>query len=969
MPSYSKGRTLGSVLLVAGILGAFGGVAAVAGSRPLELTDLMKLRTIHDPVLSRDGAWVAYALEPDRGDGRAVVRSIGSGAVYFIDRGSGPAISSDSRWVAALVEPTLEEQERARHEKKAGKGKNGQPEGPETGLALLATADGSLVSFEKVKSFAFSEDGHWMAYQRFPEKQEAKGGEAAPAAAEAAAAAGTAPEAAPDSPAKPKAEARLGATLVLRQLADGREIEIPHAEGYAFDHASSYLAYAVAAPEGEGNGVFARALAEEGTPEVAIAGATRGRYTALAWPERGPSRLAFAAAVDDEEGHPGHAAVWTWDGESREAKLMAGADEAPEGWFVPSAEELSWSRDGERLFFGFKPLDEEVPKEGAAAGDEAAPFDPYDVDAILADREVDVWHWNDPLIVPQQKKQWDKEKDRVYRAVYHVASGRVVPLAGRVMRNVAPVDNPKAALGFADVPYLKRITWDGFYQDVYRVSLEDGSRQRVAEGLRTSPFDPAVSLSPGGRFVVYYQEPHWYLFDGDTGRTRNLTEGLPVSFANEDHDYPSPAPGYGVGGWVGGDAAVLLYDKYDIWQFPTGEAAGPPIELTAGEGRKGAYVFRVLELDPERDFLRPGEELLLAAYNERRKNRGFYRARVGAPGVSRLLEGDERLTFLTKAKDASRLLFTRETYTEFPDLWVAGTSLEGPRKLSDANPEIADYAWGEAELVHWRSDDGIPLDGVLIKPGNYEPGKRYPVLVYFYRFFSQRLYEFNEPVVNHRPSFPVYASHGYAIFLPDIRFEIGRPGLSAVKCLVPGVQKLIDMGIADPDRIGLHGHSWSGYQTAFVVTQTNLFRAAVAGAPVSNMTSSYGGIRWESGLARQFQYEKSQSRIGGSLWEARDLYIENSPLFYADRIRTPLLIEFGDQDGAVPWYQGIELYLALRRLGKEAVFLEYRGEGHHPKKYANKLDYAIKMKQFFDHYLKGDPAPDWLAKGVPYRGK
>jgi len=271
--------------------------------------------------------------------------------------------------------------------------------------------------------------------------------------------------------------------------------------------------------------------------------------------------------------------------------------------------------------------------------------------------------------------------------------------------------------------------------------------------------------------------------------------------------------------------------------------------------------------------------------------------------------------------------------------------------------------------VEWNSVDGIPLQGVLIKPGNYEPGKKYPVVVYFYRFFTQRLHEFNQVVINHRPCFPFYASNGYAVFLPDIRFDVGHPGYAATKCLVPGIQKLIDLGVADPDAIGLHGHSWSGYQTAFVITQTNIFTCAIAGAPVSNMTSAYSGIRWGSGMARQFQYEQSQSRIGGSLWEYPERYIENSPVFFADRINTPLLIQFGDVDGAVPWYQGIELYLAMRRLEKDCVFLQYRAEPHHLQKYSNKLDYTLKMKQYFDHYLKGLPAPDWIKKGIPYRGK
>ncbi|KPZ67509.1 Prolyl tripeptidyl peptidase precursor [Shewanella sp. P1-14-1] len=269
--------------------------------------------------------------------------------------------------------------------------------------------------------------------------------------------------------------------------------------------------------------------------------------------------------------------------------------------------------------------------------------------------------------------------------------------------------------------------------------------------------------------------------------------------------------------------------------------------------------------------------------------------------------------------------------------------------------------------MQWRDADGRLTDGVLIKPTNYQEGKQYPVMVYFYRFMSDRLHSFPHMAINHRPNFAWYADNGYAIFLPDIRFEVGYPGASAVKGLTSGVQKLIDMGIADPDAVGIQGHSWGGYQTAFAVTQTNIFKAAVTGAPVSNMTSAYSGIRHGSGLARQFQYETGQSRIGESLFNSPQKYIENSPVFYAERIQTPMMIMFGDKDDAVPWEQGVELYLAMRRTGKDVVFLQYEDEPHHLKKYPNKLDYTIRMKQYFDHYLKGAKAPEWLEKGEAYK--
>jgi dipeptidyl aminopeptidase/acylaminoacyl peptidase len=458
--------------------------------------------------------------------------------------------------------------------------------------------------------------------------------------------------------------------------------------------------------------------------------------------------------------------------------------------------------------------------------------------------------------------------------------------------------------------------------------------------------------------------------------------GKAIIADDEDHDYPEPAPGYGIADWVarppssgsGGPPtaeAILITDKFDLWRFPLAAGAGPPVNLT--RGREDRTIHRVVDLDPEgeeRTWVEPDERLLLQAYSDTLKHRGLVEAHVDEPGTRVLEPGLER-TYRVEARaaDADLILYTRESYTEFPDLWISDLALSGRRKLSDANPEIAGFGWGTAELVQWRGDDGEPLDGMLVKPAGYVEGERYPVLVYFYRIMSPLLHRFQSLAIDHRPILPYYASHGYAVFLPDIRFEIGRPGHAATRALTSGVRHLVEMGVADPDAIGLHGHSWSGYQTAFVVTQTDDFAAAVAGAPVTNMTSAYGGIRYGTGLARMFQYEQSQSRLGVSLWEGRDRYIESSPLFYADRIDTPLLMMFGDEDGAVPWTQGIELYLAMRRLRKPAWLLQYRGEGHGLEKYPNKLDYTVKMKEFFDHYLLGGPAPEWLTEGVPYRGE
>lgn len=935
--------------------------------RTLRFEDLMRFRKIENPVISRDGRWIAYTLRPDRGDAEAIVQSSENPRKTFtIERGAQPVISSDSRWAAAKVEVPFADQERKGEGEEAEDDAEKQDE-PRPGVALVSLDDGSILVRERVQGFAFSDDGAWLAVHFFPEEEEAEAdstaeGEAPPGEGEA------------DDDQTEEEEREPGGTLLLRHLASGHETELLDVAAFAFDEPSLHLAYAVATTTGIGNELRLRTLGQGAPPEVVLHAADRATYRHLSWADE-RSRLAYLAGLEETKDEVSDVELRGWDVDAPDDRALASSADAPAGWEIPATNELVWSEDGERLFFGFKPVkpeskDEQAQDAEASGKDEpsaekAPPeetFDPYDVDGLLEQVTLDVWHWNDPRIAPHQRKRWDEEKDRTYRAVVHLETGRVVPLADEGLPDVAVTDNPDFALASSDVPYLREITWAGWYDDLHVVDLRDGTRREVATHI---PHE-ARSLSPAGRFVVYYDDAHWHLFETATGERRNLTRGLPVSFADEDHDYPSPPGSYGVGGWVAEDTAVLLYDKYDIWQFPTD--GGAPFPLTGGSGREKKVVYRLIDLDPEEPGFQPDERLLLLAYDDTEKNDAFYRARVGTAGIERLREKDKRFRFLAKAEEAERILYTEESYTEFPDLWVSDLSLKRTRKVSEANPQLEEFDWGKAELVEWTSLDGIPLQGVLIKPAGYDDDERYPVLVYFYRFFSQRLHEFNEPVINHRPSFPVYASDGYAVFLPDIRFEIGRPGLAAVKCLVPGVQKLVDMGVADPDAIGLHGHSWSGYQTAYVVTQTDIFAAAVAGAPVSNMTSAYSGIRWGTGLARQFQYEMGQSRIGNSLYENPLPYLENSPVFYADRIHTPLLIQFGDEDEAVPWYQGIELYLAMRRLGKECVFLQYRGEPHHLKKYPNKLDYSIKMKEFFDHFCKGEPAPSWWSEGVSYQG-
>ena len=943
--------------------------------KPLTVQDIMRFRSIQDIQVSDNGTWIVFSSVPDRGDPEGVARATGSDAAWRIPLGSNPAISNSGEWAAfTIVPPALEVEKAAGNKKKKEKLKNG--------MVLLKTASGEQVSMERVTSFAFSDDNQWLARlhmedekkkddenklepeaepsEKAEEKQEEKAETAVEKSEEKAENAEEKSEEKAEKK-KPKKDKTLGTRLVLRRLADASEIEIQDVTDYRFDPKGRFLVYGVSASEGKGNGVYYRDLKGDLDTAHPLHAEDNTLFPKMEWHEKG-SAFAFISRVkpekEKEKGyHQPDGTLFVWDAKNAPFKV----EDIPQGMAVSQKGTLTWTQDGERLFFGLAPVRETEPEKGEDDEDKEEEIDLFDIEKLRSKTGLDVWHGNDPRIKTHEKTNWKREQNRTLTAVFHVDKKRTVQLA-RGQQMVRPTENESVALMMDREPYLRESTWTGGAMDLYAVGLKDGKTTSIMKKANGST---DMSLSPGGRFLTYYLDGHHWLLDLKTNKKRNLTSSLDVSFADERHDYPSAVPGYGYAGWLENDKAIMIRDRYDIWLFPTND--DKPAVMT--RGRAEQITFRIVKTDPDSLFYKKGETVLLTAMNHVNKTQVFHEMEIGGSQTRALTHGVKFFRFVARAKDADLVLFTREDFSEYPDLRAADMHLKNVRRLTDENPQAAEFGWGEPMLVSWRSSDGKPLEGALYKPANYEEGKQYPVLVYYYRYFSQRLNTFNEMVVNHRPNFPFYTSNGYAVFLPDIKFEVGYPGHTAVQALVPGIQKIVDMGIANPDAIGLHGHSWSGYQTAFAVTQTDIFTCAISGAPVSNMTSAYSGIRLGSGLARQFQYETGQSRIGANMWERRDLYIDNSPVFFADRINTPMMIMFGDKDNAVPWDQGVEMYMAMRRMDKDVIFLQYRDEPHHLKKYPNKVDYTLKMKEYLDHYLKGEPAPKWLSEGVPYLGE
>ena len=954
--------------------------------RPITHNDYDSWRTIQAQQISRDGRFVAYAYLPEDGDGDIVVRSLASGAEWRAPRGYHPPVpppddpganigefqanqarlvrpvfTADSRFVVFSIEPSKADLNKAKKDKKKPE------EMPKNALGIMDVSSGQLTRVENVKSFQVPEEGSgFIAYLLEPkpdqkksdDKSQAKkpegssGGSSTPAAVSPASA--SKPSQSPSSQSS-EAEARpsgraqkkkeCGSDLVLRNLTSATERTFNDVLDFALNKDAKTLVFAVSSKKEETNGIYAVTPQSDAAPAALLAG--KGKYQKLTWDED-QTQLAFISDKDDAAAKQPRFKVYHWNRDGNQATeiVSPSASGFRKDLIVSDKAILSFSLDGSRLFLGAAP-----PPEPEKNPDEE----------IQADEKVlvDLWHWKDDYIQPIQKIRAEQERNKSYRAVWHIKDKKFVQLADETLETISPSNDGRYAIGSDNRKYRVMSDYDPGLSDHYLVNTSDGTRKLIAQKQEFG-----VSLSPAAKYAIYFDGKDWNSYSVADGKSVNLTRTLGVRFFNEDHDTPSTPPPYGVAGWTKDDRQVLLYDRYDIWQVsPDGSGAK---NLTDGVGRKEQTQLRYVRLDPKERSIDPSKPILLHAENEQTRESGFYRDKVDGGMPERLLMGAKDFNNPTRAKDADVLMLTASRFDEFPDLWVSGPSFKDLKKVSNGDAQRAPFNWGSAELVAFKNVDGIPLKGMLLKPDNFDPNRKYPMIVYIYERLTQGLHSFRNPGPGTSINPTFYVSNGYLIFMPDIVYTIGYPGQSALKCVLPAVQAVVDKGFVDENAIAIQGHSWGGYQIAYMVTQTNRFKAAAPGAAVSNMTSAYSGIRWGTGLPRQFQYERSQSRIGGSLWEYPMRFLENSPVFRADRVKTPLLMINNDEDDAVPWYQGIEFYLALRRLGKEAYLFSYNGEKHGLRKRQNQKDYTRRLQEFFDHFLKGAPAPDWMEKGIPY---
>lgn len=934
-------------------------------------------RTAGGVTISRDGRFVAYLVGAEGKDGEAVVRNVDTGKEYRIKRGpvlptaGGPKFTPDGKRALVPLTPTKAELEKAKADKLKA------DELPKPALAVIDLATGTeLGRIAGVGTFQLGGDGAGFLVYRKAAAQpegEAKGGEgktgpgAPPGGKFGKGKFQPPPGPGPDPKGgAPGAAPRAGSDLVVRDLTGSVDRTIPDVTEYSLSNDETVLVYLTASKADAKNGVFAF-NPRFGTAPAAIKSGP-GRYSGLAWDEK-QTKLAFF--YDDSTVPAGNVAppprpvggtgapaapapvpprwqVFVWERQTGTVARVFGPDDPGmrKGWKL-NATGLSFSKDATKLYVTAAP--EREARTGPAPAD---------------DIQLDIWHWKDGPIQPMQKLTAAADRNKSYGGVILLDAKRYRQLSDET----ATVANPETgdwALASDDRKYRFMIGYETpLPRDLALVNVRTGERKPLAAAARTG-----YALAATGKYLIGFDGKDWVSVSVPDLKRANLTAKLGVKFANEDHDTPTVAGPYGPAQPTTDGAFVLLRDRFDIWKVALD---GSSAENLTKVGRARGIEFGILrprspeDRTPERE-IDPSKPLLLSAENPATRDTGFYRLDPGAE-PKLLLMGARRYGAPTKAKDADAYLLTVQTFSQFPDHYVTGPDFHELKRVTDLNPQVKEYNWGTAELVKFKSSDGVPLQAVLVKPENFDPSKKYPMVVYIYERLSEGLHQFRVPTVTRgqviNPTF--YASNGYLVLMPDIAYTVGAPGPSAIKCVLPAIQSVVDKGYVDEKAIGINGQSWGGYQIAYMITQTNRFKAAVAGAPVANMFSAYGGIRWGTGLPRQFQYEHGQSRIGATPWEAPLKYVENSPLFMADRVTTPLLMIHNDQDDAVPWYQGIEYYLALRRLGKEVYMLNYNGEPHNLAKRAAARDFAARMFGFFEHHLKGKPAPEWMDKGVPF---
>ena len=948
--------------------------------KPLDHTVYNSWQRIGEKMISNDGKWVVYTIDPQEGDNEMVIQSSDAKYKKSIPRGYNAVITEDSRYIVFKIKPFFKDTRDAKIKKKKA------DDFPKDSLAIVEFDKEDIWKTSRVKNYKTPQKGYgWVAYhlekeiepsaksknsatnnkkitdslnriidslkaiiQSIPKKEETSNKDDEITLNEDAEGDET------------TASTEMATDLVLRKLQAGEEKIFANVLEFYFNKTGQKLLIEISPKPKDSLSKTIVLLydLQKGFADTLSRGGNDFKNFAMT--DDG-LQVAYVAERDAKPKElQKFYKLWYYKVGMDSASLLVDKNSPGiiPGMTVSENGVVSFSKSGKRLFFGTAPI--QPPK-----------------DTTLVEFEhpkVDIWHYNDDYLQTVQtfpaRLQNDLKEN--FLAVYDFNDGKVKQLGSKEIPQVIQTNEGDGDTFIGVTDFGKRIEsqWTGSTKkDIYAIDVKTGDKKLVKGNLFGQ-----VYPSSTGKYILWYDRKakNYFAWDGTT--TRNITQKIKVPLWNEESEVPEEPGPYGVMGWHEGDSVVYVYDRYDVWAvtLPSSEST---FNITRGRNSKNTY--RYIRVNDEERFFKRGQKLYFRFRYQESKNAGIRIGKISNQqyGIANFSEGAYVYGAVNKARNSDELIYTKESFIESPDLYInngsfsnsdSGFNLSWDYKLSSINPQQRNYNWGTAELFKWKAYDGKEATGIVYKPEDFDPKKKYPMICYFYETLSDNLNTYHAPApIRSAINIPFFVSRGYIIFLPDIHYGTGHPGKDAYNYVVSGARALVKKGFVDSTNMAIQGHSWGGYQVAQIITMTKLFKAAWTGAPVANMTSAYGGIRWESGVNRQFQYEKTQSRIGATLWEKPQLYIDNSPLFHLNKVTTPLVIMANDADGAVPWYQGIELFTAMRRLGKKIWMFNYNGQGHGLTQRQDMLDYHIRMQQFFDWILKDEKPAKWITEGVP----
>ena len=894
---------------------------------PITPEDYGQWESLGSGVLSQNGEWLAVPITRVNEENELRLFNIASSVLTVIENGENPVFSEDGRWLAYTLanKPEKEagnpgDEETEQEEEEEGEA---EEEKAQNNLGITNLLTKEQQQFINVENFSFSAEASHLLMARYSDTDTRN--------------------------------------IVVKDLEADSQITFGSVSAWSWQDIGSNLAFTVHGEDDVGNAVQ---LYKAASGQLRSLDSGDSKYAQLTWRDDS-SDLAVLREIKDEshkdESH--HILAWLNLDDSVEAfELDPRADNAiAADERVVAFRSLTWADESNLIFFGAKewePVDaagnkESENEEQSELIDEDQDDNSSKDDAQLADMKsagLEIWRSTDIRTIVTQKHNEKEDEEKNDLLVWHLHSERVVRLVDDTLDDPQIVAGGKLVLATDDKPYEFDAMFGRERVDVYAIDVDSGENKIVAENVRAS-----FGAGATARYVHYFRDGAYFAYDLDDNSTISLSSQVNSSLDRQEFDHPvSELPPWGVGGWTAEDKSLLVYDEFDVWEL---SIDGSSRRLT--EGRGSENIFRIARLDEEEEYIDLNEDVYLTIRGKWTKHSGV--AKLANDRLTRLVYLDANISRLSKAENEDVYAYVAENFDDSPDYFV-GNDFDSMTQLTTTNPFQQDYAWGHSEFIEYNNHNDVPLHGALFYPANYDSQQQYPMIVYVYEFLSHTGKLYSVPSHTDYYNASIWTAEGYFVFLPDIVFDSRDPGISSARTLELAVKSVLQTNRVDPKKIGLVGHSWGGYQAQFVPTFTDIFAASVAGAGISNLITMYGSMFWTAGVPETVHFEVGQERMDVPYYIDPEAFMRNSAVFNIESLNTPLLLEVGDADQNVDWRQSIELYNVARRANKELTMLVYYEEGHSLSKEENQTDYQRRIIEWFDHYLKGMAAAEWIER-------